>query len=263
MSPRWLRSFAVGIGVALGVLGILVLIAIAPFVVEWSGVGDDAQWRRLSQIGQAYGIASVGLSALALCAVAVSTISQVRQSRSLEVRGTRAVHLELLKLAIAEPEYRKVLGVDFSRYGRHEWAQHAYTNLWFMYLQTAYTSQAINESGLRRVLADELFAGPIGVHYWPIARLAFTSEAASWWDRHFVTLVDDEHRKALESGVTGSGPELAQGSRAAPDEGHEGRTDLGARRTRRGSKCLRSCWAVVALAVVISLLTRRKRGRRA
>lgn len=179
-----------------GLAALVVSVAVAPFLLGWFHIGDRVDWARLSDIGQSYGVASATLSALALCAVAVSTVIQARQARATQLHAARSLHLELLRFAIDRPSYRAALGAGFELLDDDEWTSNAYVNLWMMYLKTAFLTGSINEPGLRRILREEIFAGGPGRTYWAAIRSAMAAEADTRSARRFVAIADEEFSRS-------------------------------------------------------------------
>ncbi len=181
---------------ALLVVGGIAAVVLSPMALDAAAGSLGVDWARLSEVGQSYGAASALLAAIALCVVAYSAWLQVRQTQVSQLQSARTLQLELLRMAIERPEYRSVLGDDLLRLDAQRWREHIYMNLWIMYLQMAFITGALDEEGVRRILAGELFNGTAGIEYWPLARPAFQAEAASRRHQRFVRLVDEEHAKA-------------------------------------------------------------------
>lgn len=86
------------------VLALLLLLLSVPVVLLASGTLSDAALRRLSDVGQAYGVMAALFSVLAFLAVAVSVGIQVNQRREESTLAWRSAHAEILRMAMAEPE---------------------------------------------------------------------------------------------------------------------------------------------------------------
>jgi ABC-type sulfate transport system permease subunit len=108
-TTRLLQSPALRRAVGRGFITVLLIIAIvgafggvalSPAVIGHVSNTSDAQWQRLSNIGQTYGAASAMLSVLALIGVAISLILQSRETRAAREQARRALHFELLKMAM-------------------------------------------------------------------------------------------------------------------------------------------------------------------
>lgn len=190
----WIR--VIGVSIAIIVAGLTVLLS--PLALGKIGKLLHLDWSQLSNIGQSYGAASALLAALALCVLAASALLQVSQTRVTQIQAARTLQLELLRVAIAEPEYRAAFGSDYTSLDEKTWRLHAYLNLWLMYWQMAYLTGALDTQGVVRLLSAELFAGEAGITYWPLARPAFVAEAKTFSSKRFLALVDKAYAIAKE-----------------------------------------------------------------
>jgi hypothetical protein len=153
--------------------------------------------QKVSELGQSYGAISALLSAVALCVLAGSTVVQASQTRINQLHSARSFQLELLRMALDNPDYRETLGVDLSKLGTQQWRHHAYLNLWMMYLQMNFLTGATDEQGARRFLSAEFFNGPLGLEFWKRARAAFEGESSTRQQRRFFRVVDEEYNKGV------------------------------------------------------------------
>lgn len=87
-------------------------------------------WQRLADVGEAFGGVSALISAIALSGVVASLLFQQRQTRQQIADIDGQHHVELLKLAIDNPELIEVLDSEVARgpHARHE----IYANLTMM-----------------------------------------------------------------------------------------------------------------------------------
>ncbi|MGP4027010.1 DUF6082 family protein [Actinomadura sp. 3N407] len=74
--------------------------------------GNVKTWERLSFIGQTYGAASALLSAFALIGIAATLILQARDTEVNREQGRRVLHVDLLKMALENPLYRRAWGTS-------------------------------------------------------------------------------------------------------------------------------------------------------
>jgi thiosulfate reductase cytochrome b subunit len=70
----------------------------------------NVNWGRLGHIAQTYGAVSAIIAAIALVGVVVSLIIQSREAKAARTNSLRALHVELLKMAMDDPAYNGVLG---------------------------------------------------------------------------------------------------------------------------------------------------------
>jgi hypothetical protein len=103
-------------GWIIAVSGILVgTFFLSPVMLFALGRAIHENWVTASNIRQAYGFASAVLSGLALLAVAYSLIAQQHDSRLTRIENQRALHTELLRMAIDDPSLIGVLMTGPSR----------------------------------------------------------------------------------------------------------------------------------------------------
>lgn len=125
--------------------------------------GTALPWDRLANIGDAYGGVSALLSGLALCGVGGSLIYQQRQVRQ-ELAGLdRQQHMELLKLAIDNPELISVLDGDAPR--RTDARAEIYANSTMMYWLAIWELGEIDEQELRG-MASAMFRSNLTREWW-------------------------------------------------------------------------------------------------
>jgi len=179
------------------VAGVLAGVALSPILLAWLGAWLKFDVTLASQVGSGYGAASALLSAVALCVVAFTAVLQVRQTRIGQLQASRSLQLELLRMAMDQPQFRTVLGDDFKSLSPTAWREHAYLNLWMMYLQMAYLTGAINAAGVRRVALDELFANQKGIDYWAAADSSFEAEASTRAHRRFIAILRSAYAQGL------------------------------------------------------------------
>jgi hypothetical protein len=120
-------------------------------------------WSRLANIGDAYGGVSAVLSGIALCGVGASLIFQQRQVQQELADIDRQQHLELLKLAIDNPELIQVLDADAP--GRADARAEIYANLTMMYWLAIWELGEIDEQELRG-MASAMFGGELTRAWW-------------------------------------------------------------------------------------------------
>jgi hypothetical protein len=141
-------------GVLLSGVGLVVaLVAVSPLLMA-SVSGAALPWGRLADVGDAFGGVSALLSAIALCGIGASLIFQQRQVRQEFADIDRQQHIELLRLAIENPEFIEVLSPETAagRHARHE----LYANLMMMYWLAIWELGEIDEEELRAMAAEIL-----------------------------------------------------------------------------------------------------------
>jgi hypothetical protein len=141
------------------------LILVTPVALGLFPDDDSARWERLSFIGQTYGAGSAILSVIALGGVAVSLLLQSREARAAREQALRALHVDLIKLALDDPLYLGCWGPFSGSTNVDDRRRHMYTNLIVSHWQMMWEIGGLNERHLR-LLARELFAGEVGRRFW-------------------------------------------------------------------------------------------------
>ena len=162
-------------------------------------------------------IISILLSLITLWLLLTSTMSQVNQTRINQLHSARSLQIELLRIALEVPEYRKVLGSNFSKLDTTAWRQHAYLNMWMMYLQMSFLTGSISEKGIRRVFSGEFFNGEPGINYWVKVRTVLSEEASSRHHKKFIQIVNEEYNKS----VTARQVDISKLARTAKPDSHK------------------------------------------
>ena len=192
-------------------------------------------WPRLADIGDAYGGASALLSALALCGVGASLIFQRRQVRQELVDLERQQHLELLRLAIDNPEFVSVLEADARN--RPNVRIEIYANLVVSYWLAIWELGEIDDQELRG-MTSAMFGNEILREWWSRVHLHWIGTRQRPDRVRFLELVTEECRVAAAASAAPprGGERRASGSRwgllAAVGAGLVGGAMLARRRRR-------------------------------
>lgn len=156
---------ALRLAILLTVTAIATSVILSPLgldVLDQNLVGVN--WRRLARIAQTYGAVSAIIAAIALVGVAVSLIIQSREAKAARTSSLRALHVELLKMAMDDPAYMECWGVYLTDNFDTE-RQYAYVNLIVSHWQSMYEIGECTDSMLL-AMAAELFSGDPGRRYW-------------------------------------------------------------------------------------------------
>ncbi|MEV6348898.1 DUF6082 family protein [Actinoplanes sp. NPDC051851] len=168
--------------------------------------GAALPWDRLADIGDAFGGASALLSALALSGVGASLLFQQRQIRQELADLDRQQHLELLKLAIENPELIEVLDAETAR-GDHA-RQEIYANLTMMYWLAIWELGEIDDEELRGMAAS-MFRSGITRQWWARVGDAWIGTREHPERHRFIDIVTGEFRAAGRV-ATGTGAPAAK-----------------------------------------------------
>lgn len=161
--------------------------------------GDVQQWERLSFIGQTHGAASALLSAFALVGIVVTLVLQARDTKVSREQGQRQAHLELMKMALENPLYRRAWGPVHPGRAPGTDLQQIYVNLIFSSWQMSFELKTMDERLLRAVTST-LFKGEPGRRFWAGARETRIATSATRRERRFHRIVDEMFRAAEAQG---------------------------------------------------------------
>jgi hypothetical protein len=169
----------------------------SPFLLAAADRWWRLDWKRLADIGQAYGTASAFFGALAVAGVAAGLVYQSRQLRLAQVQAVRSTHRELLSRAMDDPAlYAPATG--FSRKEMHP-SQHWFITSYVNYLFMAYENAVFGERGLRQEGFGELFSGTLGRKWWIAARADWNA-IGNPSQKRFARIMEEEYQKAVAAG---------------------------------------------------------------
>lgn len=222
------------------------LVAASPYALRaWDPRSDD--WERLSWIGQTYGAASALLAVFALIGIAVSLVMQAREVRAAREQTLRAVHTDLLRMAMEDEVYRDAWGPFFAAGDPDHQRRHMYLNLIISNLQMRWDLRAISEQHLRST-THVLFSGDAGRRFWAEGRELRSRAVSSRRERNFHRILDEEYEHALRDPARPPAPaHPAPPHRAQPTPSRPGRA------TRR-TPWLLAGGAMIGTAAIIPAL---------
>jgi hypothetical protein len=166
-------------------------------------------------------IVSTLISSVALLGVATGLFLQARQLRTNQTQAARASQIELMRLAIENPDLvAKSLGVE----DPDAFIKNTVRNWYLGHLSTSYDIRTLAKPHLKRLIA-ELFASEESRLWWELVRSSYGADVTSRRQREFVTMVNEE----FEQVAGGSEAAIAVPStEATPDK---------AAPTARGQRC--------------------------
>jgi hypothetical protein len=207
------RRSAMPTALLLVILTILVAVLLSPLGLLWIGERPGYDWPLLGSVGEAYGAASAILAGLALTGVVTSLIIQAREAKAGREQTLRALHADLLKMAIDDPGLLECWG-PIEQSSDVEWfRKHVYTNLIVSHWQLMWEVDVLSEPHLQ-VLADQFFKGEAGRRFWAEARGPRMKAETSRRARRFTAVIDQRYLAALAAGPPQDG---AQHSRATSE----------------------------------------------
>lgn len=99
--------------------------------------------------------------------------------------------LELMRLHIENPSYRRVWGEVTAPLDSELWSRNAYRNLVFMYYQMVLSLDVLNEAGVRGQI-HSLLGTEEARQWWVKARPAYQQDARNKTQSRFIAIIDDE-----------------------------------------------------------------------
>ncbi|MDP9796032.1 hypothetical protein J2S43_004544 [Catenuloplanes nepalensis] len=160
----------------------------------------QVDWPRLSNIGQAYGLASAIFSVLAVVGVAVSL---AHQSHGVVVQRDQDIsdaHARLLSLVLTDPEtFGPVLSDKAQRLGLVEYKRYVFVTLVLRLALSGYETGHTNEYSLRNEVFRGLFLRSVGREHWRESR-TFWLSASLPRHRRFAQIADEEYQAAISRG---------------------------------------------------------------
>jgi hypothetical protein len=198
------------------VVSLIALIVVSPVLLRES-IPRAADWRALSDVGQAYGGISAVLSGLAFCGIAGSLFLQWRQMLLAQAIASRQRHFDLVKVAFDDTDMMFPLLPEKDPRVRQRFM---YLNLWMVHWSMLWEMRQISEADLR-LQFSLLLADPVGREWW--------AEAGSTWEaqpigrrKSFLRVADEVYRAAADgdsakSVAVGDDP-AAQASEPLPSD---------------------------------------------
>ncbi|MDG4802668.1 DUF6082 family protein [Micromonospora sp. WMMD980] len=207
------RRSATPTALLLAVLAVLVAVLLTPLGLLWIGDRPGYDWPLLGNVGQAYGAASAILAALALIGVVVSLIVQAREAKAAREQALRALHTDLLKMAIDDPDLLECWGPIEESTDLGWFRKHVYSNLIVTHWQLMWEVDTLSEPHLE-VLADQFFKGAAGRRFWAEARGPRMKAETSRRARRFTLVMDRRYQMAVTAGPAAD----AAAARPAPGD---------------------------------------------
>lgn len=186
-------------------LGLVAAGSLLLAMVGWSPVAlrtldDGSDWERLGAIAQAYGAVSAVLSVAATVGVAASLLMQAREIKINRIPAQRALHIEMLKMAMAEPSLVACWGeIGLAPLGNAN--QLIYLNVIFTHWEMMFKLGDMTLDSLREECRT-IFSGEPARRYWARAGDRWRGAYASRVTRRFVAVVDEEYTKARPDPLT-------------------------------------------------------------
>ncbi|MEU7880084.1 DUF6082 family protein [Microbispora bryophytorum] len=189
------RRFAVISLLFASIILVSVLVVSSPLFLDvLKGKRND--WMLLSDIGQTYGVASAVLAVFALIGVSFSLILQAREAKAAREQALRALHGDLMKMAMDDPLYRACWGQFFSAEEEDSQKAHMYVNMIINHWLLMWELRAITETHLREI-SRTVLEGPIGRKFWHDVRALRISSTGTHRERRFNRILDAEYQEVI------------------------------------------------------------------
>lgn len=173
----------------------LSLVVISPWALPALDQDRHANWSHLSQIGATYGAISAVIAAIALTGVVMSLILQRHEALVARRSTMRALHVDLMKLAMDDPVYMECWGEYVTENFDTE-RQFTYVNLIVSHWHAMYEIGECTDAILHS-MATELFSGEPGRRFWKIAGSGRIKRAQNRKIRRFYEIIEKAYREAL------------------------------------------------------------------
>jgi hypothetical protein len=198
------RAGAVAVGLAVGGAGLAVILASPLILARVSGSLPEADVRRMSDIGQAYGGISAFLAGFAAAGVAAALLVQIRLYKVSQAQGIRMLHVGLMEMLIRDPSLRPV-SPDFPEGSVEGRRQGVYTNLVFRYLETGYEIGYFSAESIRLEMEGQ-FRIPQIRKTWDAVRPKYYADIGRPTRRRFIELMEGAYRATAESDIAAEKP---------------------------------------------------------
>lgn len=182
------RALPVILLVAAGVI-VASLIFLSPAVLA-SAAKSRPDWPDLAEVGEAYSGASAMLSSIALFGVAASLLLQRGLNRMTQLYSFKQQHVELVKLALDNPEFLYVDGTEFA--SDPEARRKVYANLIVSHWAMAWDLGMMSVPTLR-ANASRLLREMVARQWWEAWRFSYHTSRSR---RRFVKILDEEYERA-------------------------------------------------------------------
>jgi hypothetical protein len=171
------------------------LVVMSPFALR--ALDDDSQvdWNRLSNIGETYGAVSAVIAAVALLGVMISLFIQAREIKEARKNTRRALHVELMRMAMDEPGYMECWGPYLTESFTGE-RQYTYVNLVVAHWFSEYEVGEMSDT-LLRATASSVFMSVPGRHYWQGSGTFWRDNYSGRRARRFYRVLEETYQEAI------------------------------------------------------------------
>lgn len=151
------------------------------------------------------------LSVFAIIGVTVTLIYQAREVKVAREEARRNAIGDLLKMAMADPDFNECWGPTGLEESFKDQRQHMYVNMILSQWQMSYETGALGEKRLR-VVAEEMFLGRVGRKFWQDAREIRLATSENKRANRFHEVLDEAYQNVVHLPIPNPAP---------PEEGWE------------------------------------------
>jgi hypothetical protein len=186
----------VAVTILLLVIVAMGLVILSPLALPALDSDGQTDWGRLSDIGQTYGAVSAVVAAIALIGVMVSLVIQGREMKQARKNARRALHVELMRMAMDDPSYMEAWGpYDTDTFAAER--QQTYVNLIVAHWYAEYEVGEMPDV-LLRATAAEVFAGVPGRRYWNDVGRFWRDNYSGRRARRFHQVLEETYQEAIK-----------------------------------------------------------------
>lgn len=201
-SHRFRLRLAQSFAVSVVVVAVVLLVLLSPALLIVVDHYWRADWPRLSNTGQTYGIASAIFSALAIVGVVASLLYQALQVRAQVVQTSRQAHTDLLRMVISDPDlYADCVGTWPEDMPNDTKRRSIFLALWLQYALTGFRSGTISEANLRSEILPDMFSKRPAREFWEWARNYWRGLEGTGRRRDgaFFRMIEEEYQRAIDN----------------------------------------------------------------
>lgn len=203
MRFRWTRPSGAPVSGVVFFLAIPLLVLVAaglviasPWALSALGEVGGRDWNQLSKIGATYGAVSAIIAAIALFGVVASLVIQTREAKAAREQGLRALHTDLMRMAMDDPVYMECWGPYITESFDTE-RQFTYINLIISRWHSVYEIGEVTDIRLRAA-AVSLFSSAPGLGYWQAGGDFWKEMYSDRRSQRFYRILDVAYREALK-----------------------------------------------------------------
>jgi hypothetical protein len=173
------------------------LVIASPWALSALGDVGSTDWNQLSKIGATYGAVSAIIAAIALFGVVASLVIQTREAKAAREQGLRSLHMDLMRMAMADPIYMECWGPYITESFDAE-RQFVYINLIIPHWHSVYEIGEVTDIRLKAIAAS-LFSSAPGREYWKAGGSFWKKMYSGRRSQRFYRILDGAYRETLKN----------------------------------------------------------------